>query len=44
MAIELPGPVAQLLSFIGIPWINVNEDKVREFRWSGRSRTWSSAW
>lgn len=31
VAIELPGPVAQLLNFIGIPWINVNEDKVREF-------------
>lgn len=31
MAIELPGPVVQLLNFIGIPWINVNEDKVREF-------------
>lgn len=31
MAIELPGPVADLLNFIGIPWINVNEDKVKEF-------------
>jgi uncharacterized protein YukE len=31
MAIELPGPVAQLLNFIGIPWININEDKVRDF-------------
>ena len=31
MAIELPDPVAQLLNFIGIPWINVNEDKVRDF-------------
>lgn len=31
MAIELPGPVADFLNFIGIPWINVNEDKVREF-------------
>jgi uncharacterized protein YukE len=31
MAIELPSEVAQFLNFIGIPWINVNEDKVREF-------------
>jgi uncharacterized protein YukE len=31
VAIELPSEVAQLLNFIGIPWINVNEDKVREF-------------
>lgn len=31
MAIELPGEIAQLLQFIGIPWIQVNEDKVREF-------------
>ena len=31
VAIELPGEVAQFLNFIGIPWINVNEDKVREF-------------
>jgi uncharacterized protein YukE len=31
MAIELPSEVAKLLNFIGIPWINVNEDKVREF-------------
>lgn len=31
MAIELPGPVADMLNFLGIPWINVNEDKVREF-------------
>lgn len=31
MAIELPGPVSDLLNFVGIPWINVNEDKVREF-------------
>jgi len=31
MAIELPEPVSQFLNFIGIPWINVNEDKVREF-------------
>jgi uncharacterized protein YukE len=31
MAIELPGEVAQFLNFIGIPWININEDKVREF-------------
>jgi hypothetical protein len=31
MAIELPGPVADFLSFIGINWPNVNEDKVREF-------------
>ena len=31
MAIELPGPVADFLGFIGINWPNVNEDKVREF-------------
>lgn len=31
MAIELPSEVAQFLSFLGIPWINVNEDKVKEF-------------
>lgn len=31
MAIELPSEVAQFLNFIGIPWININEDKVREF-------------
>lgn len=31
MAIELPSEVAQFLNFIGVPWINVNEDKVREF-------------
>ncbi|SOD73059.1 hypothetical protein SAMN05892883_2359 [Jatrophihabitans sp. GAS493] len=31
MAIELPGPVADFLNFIGIMWPNVNEDKVREF-------------
>lgn len=31
MAIELPGVVADFLSFIGINWPNVNEDKVREF-------------
>ena len=31
MAIELPSEVAKLLNFIGIPWINVNEDKVRDF-------------
>ena len=31
MAIELPGEVAQFLNFIGVPWINVNEDKVRDF-------------
>lgn len=31
MAIELPGPVADFLNFVGIPWINVNETKVREF-------------
>ena len=31
MAIELPGPVVDFLSFIGISWPNVNEDKVREF-------------
>ena len=31
MAIELPGEVVSLLSFIGINWPTVNEDKVREF-------------
>ena len=31
MAIELPGVVAKLLNAIGIPWINVNEDTVRDF-------------
>ena len=31
MAIELPGPVADFLGFIGISWPRVNEDKVREF-------------
>lgn len=31
MAIELPGPVSDLLNFVGIPWINIDEDKVREF-------------
>ncbi|WP_408649642.1 hypothetical protein [Kitasatospora sp. CMC57] len=30
-AIELPGEVVSLLSFIGINWPTVNEDKVREF-------------
>lgn len=40
VAIELPGEVAQLLNFIGIPWINLNEDKVREF--AGHVRTFAS--
>jgi hypothetical protein len=31
VAIELPGPVADFLGFIGISWPRVNEDKVREF-------------
>jgi uncharacterized protein YukE len=31
VAIELPGEVVSLLSFIGINWPTVNEDKVREF-------------
>ena len=31
MAIELPSEVAWFLNFIGVPWININEDKVREF-------------
>lgn len=31
MAIELPGPVADFLQFIGIDWPNINEDAVREF-------------
>ncbi|MFC8715843.1 WXG100 family type VII secretion target [Kitasatospora sp. NPDC057198] len=31
MAIELPGEVVELLSFFGINWPTVNEDKVREF-------------
>jgi len=31
VAIELPSEVAWFLNFIGVPWINLNEDKVREF-------------
>lgn len=31
MAIELPSIVSQFLNKIGIPWVNVNEDKVRDF-------------
>ena len=31
MAVELPSEVAQFLNIIGVPWINVNEDKVRDF-------------
>jgi uncharacterized protein YukE len=31
VAIELPGPVVDFLSVIGINWPNVDEDKVREF-------------
>lgn len=31
MSIELPGPVVDFLSVIGINWPNVDEDKVREF-------------
>ena len=31
MGIVLPGPVDDFLSFIGISWPNVDEDKVREF-------------
>ena len=31
MAIELLSEVAWFLNFIGVPWININEDKVREF-------------
>jgi uncharacterized protein YukE len=31
MAIELPGPVVDFLSVLGINWPNVDEDKVREF-------------
>jgi hypothetical protein len=31
VAVELPSEVAQFLDFIGIAWINVNEDKVRDF-------------
>jgi len=31
VAVELPSEVAQFLDFIGVPWINVNEDKVRDF-------------
>ncbi|WP_035796898.1 WXG100-like domain-containing protein [Kitasatospora mediocidica] len=30
MAIELPDPVVKLLSFIGVTWPEVNEDKIRE--------------
>lgn len=31
MAVELPGVIVKFLNIIGIPWINVNEDKVRDF-------------
>ena len=31
MSIELPGPVVDFLSFIGVNWPQVNEDAVREF-------------
>ncbi|MGE7438480.1 MULTISPECIES: hypothetical protein [Kitasatospora] len=31
MAIELPSEVESFLSFIGINWPTVNEDKVREY-------------
>lgn len=31
MAIELPSEVGWFLNFIGVPWININEDKVRAF-------------
>ncbi|MGK4580346.1 WXG100 family type VII secretion target [Kitasatospora sp. HPMI-4] len=31
MAIELPGEVVSFLSFLGINWPTVNEDRVREF-------------
>lgn len=31
VAVELPSEVAQFLDVIGVPWMNVNEDKVREF-------------
>jgi uncharacterized protein YukE len=31
VSIELPGPVVDFLSVIGINWPNVDEDKVREF-------------
>jgi uncharacterized protein YukE len=30
MSVELPGPVADFLNFVGISWPNVNEDAVRE--------------
>ncbi|HEV2635379.1 MAG TPA: WXG100 family type VII secretion target [Actinocrinis sp.] len=31
MAVEVPSEVAQFLDFVGVPWINVNEDRVRDF-------------
>lgn len=40
MAIELPGPVADFLQFIGIKWPQVNEDGVREF--ASHVRTFAS--
>ena len=40
MSIELPGPVVDFLSVIGINWPNVDEDKVREF--AGHVRDFAS--
>ena len=41
VAIELPGPVVDFLSVIGINWPNVDEDKVREF--AGHVRDFASS-
>ncbi len=40
VSIELPGPVVDFLSVIGINWPNVDEDKVREF--AGHVRDFAS--
>lgn len=40
MSIELPGPVVDFLSFIGVNWPQVNEDAVREF--AGHVRDFAS--
>jgi uncharacterized protein YukE len=40
MSIELPGPVVDFLSFIGVDWPQVNEDAVREF--AGHVRDFAS--
>src|SRR5262249_52964250 len=40
MSIELPGPVVDFLSIIGVNWPQVNEDSVREF--AGHVRDFAS--